>query len=65
MCGRTPSTSNWLADAVPRSRLTITSRAAFSYGSGRSNTPLTIEKIAVFTPMPTPSVITTTAAKPG
>ena len=35
------------------------------YGSGRSNTPSSTVKIAVVAPMPSASVITTTALNPG
>src|SRR5205823_8931872 len=42
-----------------------TSRSGFLKGSGRSNTALTTLKIAVFAPMPSASVSTATAVKPG
>jgi hypothetical protein len=44
---------------------TVTSRDGSRYGSGRSSTALTTEKIAVFAPMPSASVSTATAVKPG
>src|SRR5216110_2398466 len=42
-----------------------TSRSGFLKGSGRSRTPLMTLKIAVFAPMPSASVSTATAVKPG
>src|SRR6266513_5015913 len=42
-----------------------TSRSGSRYGSGRSNTALTTLKMAVFAPMPSASVSTATAVKPG
>src|SRR5439155_7684992 len=42
-----------------------TSRSGSRYGSGRSKTALTTLKIAVFAPMPSASVSTATAVKPG
>src|SRR6266540_1977746 len=43
----------------------VTSRSGSGYGSGLSNTPLMMLKIAVFAPMPSASVSTATAVKPG
>src|SRR5881392_913164 len=43
----------------------MTSRSAAGNGNGRSNTPFTTLKIAVFAPMPSASVSTATAVKPG
>ena len=43
----------------------ITSRSGAAYGSGRSSTPLTTEKIAVVPPIPSPSVSNATSVKPG
>ena len=40
-------------------------RSASGYGSGRSSTPLITLKIAVFAPMPRPSVRMNARAKPG
>src|SRR5438034_11846465 len=42
-----------------------TSRSGSRYGSGRSNTALTTLKMAVFATMPSASVSTATAVKPG
>src|SRR5437016_6108390 len=42
-----------------------TSRSGSRYGRGRSSTALTTLKIAVFAPMPSASVSTATAVKPG
>ena len=48
------------------SRSTIrTSRSLSGYGSGRSSTALTTLKTAVVAPMPSASVMTAAAAKPG
>jgi hypothetical protein len=44
---------------------TETTLSASGYGSGLKSTPLTTEKMAVFAPMPSASVTTATAAKPG
>ena len=41
------------------------SRSGCGYSRGRRMTPLTIEKIAVLAPMPSASVSTATAVKPG
>ncbi len=43
----------------------LTSRSGSGYGSGRSRIPLTRLKIAVLAPMPSASVRTATAEKPG
>src|SRR6266478_7481538 len=43
----------------------MTSRSGSLKGNGRSNTPLTTLKMAVFAPMPRASVSTATAVKPG
>lgn len=43
---------------------TITTRSARGIATGASDARITL-KIAVFTPIPNPSVSTTTAAKPG
>src|SRR5438128_12541513 len=43
----------------------MTSRSAAGNGNGRSSTPLTTLKMAVFAPMPRASVSTATAVKPG
>src|SRR2546426_11249182 len=43
----------------------MTSRSAAGNGNGRSSTPLTTLKMAVFAPMPIASVSTATAVKPG
>src|SRR2546430_175526 len=48
----------------PRS-LNQTSRSDSVYGNGRNKTAFTTLKIAVFAPMPSASVSTATAAKPG
>jgi hypothetical protein len=40
-------------------------RSGSRYESGRSSTPLTIVKMVVAAPMPSPSVTIATAAKPG
>ena len=48
----------------PRS-LNQTSRPDSVYGNGRNKTAFTTLKIAVFAPMPSASVSTATAAKPG
>jgi hypothetical protein len=45
--------------------MTIASRSESRYGSGRSKRPLTTLKTAVFAPMPSASVSTATAVKPG
>jgi hypothetical protein len=42
-----------------------TMRSAFRYGKRRNNTLSTTLKIAVLAPMPSASVITTMAVKPG
>ncbi len=42
-----------------------TMRSAFGYGNGRSKTVLTTLKMAELAPMPTASVTTTIAVKPG
>ena len=42
-----------------------TRRDGSRYGSGRSRTAFTTEKMAVFAPMPSASVIAATAVKPG
>ena len=42
-----------------------TSRSGSAYGSGRSSTPLTIEKMAVFAPTPSATDRIAAAAKPG
>ena len=43
----------------------VTRRSGSRKGNGRSNTPLTALKIAVFTPIPSASVNTAAAVKPG
>ena len=43
----------------------ITRRSGAWYGNGRRSTALTMLKIAVFAPMPSASVSTATAVKPG
>src|SRR5436305_4406644 len=43
----------------------MTSRSAAGKGNGRSTTPLITLKMAVFAPMPSASVSTATAVKPG
>src|SRR5262249_23208073 len=43
----------------------LTSRSACGKGNGRSSTPSTTEKIAVFAPIPSASVKTATRVKPG
>ncbi len=43
----------------------VTSLAGFGNGKGRSNTPSTIEKMAVVAPMPNASVSTAVSVNPG
>src|SRR5207302_7143708 len=43
----------------------MTSRSEAENGNGRSSTPFTTLKIAVFAPIPSASVSTATAVKPG
>src|SRR5207249_9281147 len=43
----------------------MTSRSASGKGNGRNKTPFTTLKMAVFAPMPSASVSTATAVKPG
>src|SRR5467141_2330642 len=43
----------------------MTSRSATGNGNGRNKTPFTTLKMAVFAPMPSASVSTATAVKPG
>ena len=53
----------WLNSAVV-SKIII-SRSGSGYASGRSSTPFTTLKMAVFAPMPSASASIATAVKPG
>ena len=45
--------------------MNCTMRSGSGYGSGRSKTAFTTEKMAVLAPMPSASVSTATVVKPG
>jgi hypothetical protein len=67
-CARRSTKSGYEKLVRPKSTYrpnTRTSRSCPSYGSGRSRTPFTTEKIALFAPIPTASVPTTANVKLG
>ena len=59
-----PLATHVLSNAVQRLQI-MTARSGSAHGSGRSSTAFTTLKIAAFAPMPSASVSTATAAKPG
>ena len=59
-----PLATHVLSNEVHRLQIMI-ARSGSAHGSGRRSTAFTTLKMAAFAPMPSPSVSTATAAKPG